>query len=452
MAATAVALLLLVGGALWPKHGQPGWSANPLTCAVFRSDFLHEIAVKGTVESTENVEVWCDVSISGFYATRILELVPEGPYVQPGDFLVRFDLAPLEEMKTRQQIYCCNGQALVTQSEKIYEMAVLSRQQYMEGTYRQQKLKLDAALAVAQYQQRRRREYCEQSRKLYAQGYITQRELEADEFAANKAQVDLDLATTRVNALEKYTRVKMEKELECNVLTSRARLDAARVQQERNLERLSEIETQIGHCLVTAPSAGQVEYAHLHHYGHSHMIEEGATVYCNQVVIRLPDPRQMQVKVKIREENVARVEVGMPARVELQAYPGVELPGHVKRIAEYPEPLSHFGSSIKEFEAIITLDDNSLDLRTGLTADAKICAKHLRDQLLVPTQAVVEHLGKEYCITCDAGHWQATQVETGSSDGKYVVIRNGLDEGRHVILSTEAYRDKVGLAKADQKS
>ena len=449
MVLAALALLALVSGALWPPRSHTTWHDGPLTCRVFRSDFTHEVVVKGAVESTENVEVRCDVSISGFYHTKILELVPEGTYVQPGDFLVRLDTGPLERMRVAQQIECYTSQAYVTYAEKLYETAVMSRMQYLEGTYRQQKLTLDSALTVAKEKHRRAAEYCQQSRRLYNSGYISDHELEANEFAAQKSQIELDLATTKVNVLENYTRSRMEMELECNVLTARARLESARIRHERNLEHLAELDSQIDNCLITAPSSGQVVYAHMHHYGHSHLIQEGESVFRRQVLIRLPDPQRMQVKATVREDRVALVAAGMPVRVRLEAYPGRELTGRVRRVSEYPNPVNWFGSSIKEFEVILALDETTLDLRPGLSAEAKVCVKEIPGQLLLPAQAVLSHDGKQYCLTCDAGRWQAHEVKTGSSDGHHVVICDGLEEGSRVVLGGNAYRDKVGLAEAE---
>lgn len=439
------AMLPVVGGALAPGTAGRIRPDDPLTCSVLRGDFVHAVAVKGAVECADNVEICCDVSIDGFYRTKILELVQEGAWVEPGDFLVRLDSAPLEQRRAKQQIYCFSSEASLTLAERAYATAKAARTEYLEGTYPQKKKLLDAAALVADEKHRRTDEYFEHSKRLYELGYIRLRELEATEFSVRKALIELDLARTRLEVLEKYTRPKVEMDLECDVITRRARLDAARYHHQRNLERLALLDEQIENCLITAPEAGQVVYAHLHHHGHSHMIEEGAQLFRRQVIIRLPDSRRMHLKATVPEDRVALVKKGMPVSVELQAFPGVELTGRVARIGKFPEPVSYFGSSVKEFETIIALDDYQVDLRPGLSAEAKIRVQELPGQLLVPAQAVFQHQGKDYCITCDAGGWEAHEVGIGSTDGRYVIIRDGLEEGRRVVLSTAAHREKVNL-------
>ena len=446
-----LAVLPAVGGALLPGYGRPDWDGGPLTCRVLRGDFVQEVSAKGSIESAENVEVGCDISIRGFYRTTILELVEEGTHVEPGDFLARLDSAPLEELRAKQRILCFTSEASLTQAERAYEMAKAARTQYLEGTYPQKKELLDAAVIVADEKHRRAEEYFEHSERLYELGYIRLRELEASEFSVRKTLIELNLARTKLHGLEKYTRRKVEMDLKCDVITRRARLEAARYNHEVNLERLALLEEQIKKCLITAPEAGQVVYAHLHHHGHSHMVEEGAQLYRNRVIIRLPDPKRMQVKATVREDRIALVEKGMPVSVELDAFPGVELTGKVERVDEFPEPVSYYGSRVKVFETIIALDDCDVDLRPGLSAKVKIRVEELPSQLLVPVQAVLEHEGKDYCLTFDAGRLEAHEVGVGSSDGRYVVIRAGLEEGRQVVLGTAAYRKKVNLPGANDR-
>ena len=447
-----LAVLPAVGGALSPGHGEPDWSEGPLTCPVLRADFVHEVSAKGAIECAQNVEVRCDVTVPGFYRTKILELVEEGALVEPGEFLARLDSGPLEEMRSKQKILCFTSEASLTTAERAYTTAKAARTQYLEGTYPQQKQLLEAAVVVADEKHRRAEEDLVESKRLYDLGYVRERELEAGEFAVRKARIELELAQTRLHVLEEYTRTKIVMDLDCDVITRRARLEAYRYSHQRNLDRLAELDEQIEKCLITAPAAGQVVFAHLHHYGHSHMIQEGELVFRNQVLFRLPNSRRMHVKATIREDKVALIEKGMPVSVEVEAFPGVEFTGKVERVEEYPEPVSYFGSSVKEFETIVALDDYAVELRPGLSAEAKIRVEELPDQLLVPSQAVLEHGGKEYCLTCEAGRWQAHEVELGGTDGRFVVVREGVDEGRHVVLGTAANREKVDLPRVDRES
>lgn len=83
---------------------------------VMRGDFVHQVAARGELESSVNVEVKCEVRARTNAWTRILEVVPEGTAVQPGDFLVRLDSSALEDDRTQQEIYVEQAEARVIQT------------------------------------------------------------------------------------------------------------------------------------------------------------------------------------------------------------------------------------------------------------------------------------------------------------------------------------------------
>ena len=69
---------------------------------------------------------------------------------------------------------------------------------------------------------------------------------------------------------------------------------------------------------------------------------------------------------------------------------------------------------------------------------------------MLPCQAVFQHGEKHYCLTMDEHGWHAHEIEIGPDNGKHVVIRGGLEDGRRVVLATESNRDKVVLPELAQ--
>jgi hypothetical protein len=64
---------------------------------------------------------------------------------------------------------------------------------------------------------------------------------------------------------------------------------------------------------VLSPSDGQVVYANDER--RSIVIEEGAIIRDNQVVVRLPDIKNMEVAVRINESHINRIQLGQSARI-----------------------------------------------------------------------------------------------------------------------------------------
>jgi multidrug efflux pump subunit AcrA (membrane-fusion protein) len=444
----AVAAVPLIAWFVLPRFSWSSPESAPILHRVERGTFVHEITERGNIESASNVEVRCEVKAKGSGGTTILEIVPEGTYVEKDDLLVRLDSSALEDNRTQQQIVCSNSEAAVIQAKNQYDSAVIAKQEYLEGQFRQEIQNIQSEIFVAEEDLRRAQEYLGYSERLAAKGYVTALQLEADRFAVDKAENELDKAKTKLEVLQKYTKQKKLIDLEADIKTAKARLLAEERSHELDLEKLELIESQIEKCAIHAPEAGQVVYANETNRrgGNEVIIEEGTTVREQQVIIRLPDPKRMQVEAKINESKVSLVEEEMPARIRLDAFPDLELPGTVTKVNEYPAPTSWFNSNVKEYETKIAINEANSKLRPGLTAEVKIFVERLDDVIQVPVQAVFEHGGLHYAAVAEDGKPPvAQQVTIGSTNDSFVVIEEGLTEGQHVVLGAVAMRDELNL-------
>jgi multidrug efflux pump subunit AcrA (membrane-fusion protein) len=424
----------------------------PLLCRAERREFVHQVRARGELESAVNVEVKCEVRSRSSSWVRILEVVREGTWVEPGDFLVRLDSSGLEADLLQQQIVCEQSQAALVQSRAAYDAAQLAKQEYLNGEYLLQRQKAEMRLFLAEEELRKAADMLDQSRKLAAKGYLTSKQLEADEFAVKSARNDVHSAEVALDVLENLTKVRRMKDLDSAVTVNKARWASREQIHKTNLATLAEIKEQIEKCIVRAPVAGQVVLAHLHHYDHSHMVEPGELAHQGRALVRLPDARYMQVKADIAEENVALVVEGMPVIIELEAFPGRPLTGRVKWVNQYPKPQDWFGPAAKQYVTIVTIDDPPAGLRTGMTADLKILVCRESNPLQLPSQAVLRHGDHHYVLTTDGSLWQAVPVEVGGDNGRYTTIRSGIDEGTQVVLDAATHRGKVILPELSRSS
>ncbi|NLX96154.1 MAG: HlyD family efflux transporter periplasmic adaptor subunit [Rhodopirellula sp.] len=442
-----------VGAAAFLPGSTGGGPATlPLICCAERKEFTHEILAKGALESAVNVEVKCEVHSRLSSWVRILEVVPEGTYVEPGDFLVRLDSAFLEADFLQQQITCEQSEALMVQARAACEAARFAQKEYLNGEYLLQHQNAQMKLFLAQEELRKARDLLESGRRLAAKGYLSAKQLEADVFAVKSAENDLSSARIALDVLENLTKARRMKSLESLVAINQARFAAREQVFRTNIKRLAEIEEQIDKCVIRAPVAGQVVLAHLHHNDHSHMVEPGEEAREGRALIRLPDARYMQVKAEITEEYVSQVTAGMPVTVELEAFPGRRLKGHVKWVNEFPKPEEWFNSSAKKYETVITIDDPFPGLRTGMTADLKILACRESQSLVLPTQSVLRHGDGRYVLTTDGLRWQAIPVEVGRDNGRYTTILSGIDDGAEVVLDAATHRAKVELPELPRQT
>ncbi len=422
-------------------------NGGPMTHVAARSNFVHEITERGEVESASNVEIRCEVRAKGASGTTILEIVPEGTYVQEGDVLVRLDSSALENDRTRQKIVCNSSEAEVIKARNTYETALIAKQEYFEGQYHQEVQNIQSQIFVAEEDLRRAEEYLNYSKRLATKGYVTALQLEADAFAVQKAKNQLEIAQTRLRVLQEFTRARMLKQHESDIATSEARYKAQEDSHRLDMEQLELIEEQIEKCTIVAPEPGQVVYANQasSRGGQDVIIAEGEQVREGQVIVRLPDPKRMQVNAKINEARISQVAETMPVVIRLDAFPDRELSGVVTKVNEYPEPTSWHSTHIKEYGTTIRIDGSPPGLRPGLTAEVRILIERIPNVLQLPVQAVFEHGGKFYCIVPRRAGLEARELSIGSTNDTTVVIKEGIQEGDGVILNAAAHHEKVQL-------
>ncbi len=96
------------------------------------------------------------------------------------------------------------------------------------------------------------------------------------------------------------------------------------------------------------------------------------------------DLRQMELQVDVDEADVGRVHEGQAAIFTVDAYPGRRYPAKVLRVG--------FGSQIKDnvvtYPTLLSVNNDDLSLRPGMTATAEITAVTRNDVLLVPNAAL----------------------------------------------------------------
>lgn len=449
-----VAALLLVGAGVgvW-KFAPASWqgpAVAPLTGQVIVDKFVHEIVERGDIKSSANVEVRSEVQLrNSSNGIAILQIVPEGTFVEEGDFLVRLDSSNLQTDLTLQEIDVNSSQANVIQTQTGVETAKLALSEYESGTFKQQEEQMQSEVFVAEENYRRAQEYVRYSERLAAKGYVTPIQLEADRFAVEKAQKELDVSRTKLEVLRHFTKQKMMKQLEADVKTAEARLNAALEIHSVEMAHLTRIKEQIAKCVIVAPKAGQVVYANDQAFGQSAdgiLIEEGRFVRERQVIIRLPNPKQMQVVAKVNESRIDLVRPGMRAKVKVDALPDIELVGEVRKVSEYPtQQTSSFTAHIKEYATEIAIIDPPEGLRPGMTAQASIIAEERDQATQVPLQAVMERDGRYYVLVQTAAGMEAKQVQVGPTNEKFVVVESGLAGGEQVVMTPKQYADDLTL-------
>jgi HlyD family secretion protein len=153
------------------------------------------------------------------------------------------------------------------------------------------------------------------------------------------------------------------------------------------------------------------------------------------VMIDLPDPSVMQVEVKINESRMDKLEVDLPATIEVEGVPNERFTGKVTKIGVLADSQNRWlNPNLKEYTNEITLDQAHPDLKPGASAKVEILVTQLEDVLAVPVQSVFTKTGHSYVFVCGADGPEYKEVKLGLASTEYVEIVEGLEPGDKVAL------------------
>jgi multidrug efflux pump subunit AcrA (membrane-fusion protein) len=414
---------------------------------VKRDDFSLDVTERGEIESAGVTEVVSEVKTKNTPGVSILRIIPEGTLVKQGDFLVELDSSAFKEERTAQQILVNTAAAMVVESRNVYETALIAKEEYLDGTYVQERQTIESEVFVAEENLNRSKEYYEYSKRLAAKGYVNQLQLDADKFAVEKTLKEQEAALTKLKVLDEYTKAKMLKQLESDIVISKAKWESDKNSLELEQEKLAEIDLQVAHCTINSPKDGIVIYAHNRQNwgGDDFVVKEGAVIRERQAIIRLPDPSSMRVALNVNESLIQYIKPDMPATVSPIGAGGQKLKGSVTSINQYAEPSGWRKANVKEYKALVSIDEPAPDLRSGMTASVTIHCKSIPDSIQAPVQAVFAHGGKYYAFIYNAGAWEARPIVCGPTNDKYFVVEKGLEVGDRIAMNPRGYLSEVNL-------
>lgn len=201
-----------------------------------------------------------------------------------------------------------------------------------------------------------------------------------------------------------------------------ARAEAQVAQAEAQLEQAR---IELEQATLKAPFAGVVAAVN---------VAPGESI-SQRSPLTLIDVSRYVVKVTVDEVDVARVQVGQPVEVLIDALGQPALDGVVRLIA----PQSKEGEAVTAYGVTVEVDPGDRPVKVGMTASASIISDKRAGVVSVPAAAVRSENGQSVVsvVTQGAdGKQQVTPqpVEVGLRTRDRVEIRSGLSEGQQVLI------------------
>ena len=206
-------------------------------------------------------------------------------------------------------------------------------------------------------------------------------------------------------------------------------------------QALDRFKKQLDKCVVKAPQDGILCYPKDRYWDPSMKVQVGGMVHYQQTLFSLPDLNQLQIKVKIHESRIKKVQKGQTCEIRPEPFPHTLLRGTVQKVATLADNERYWDDrGVKEYVVIVKVEDvpTELGLLPGMSAEVKVLINTLPDVLLVPVQAITEKEGKNIAYVVGPKGIERREVVIGENNEKFVQIKEGVEEGEQVALDARA--------------
>ncbi|HXG03282.1 MAG TPA: efflux RND transporter periplasmic adaptor subunit, partial [Candidatus Binatia bacterium] len=366
-------VLVLLAVIAWGTLGQPGlrrpWAglAGPARTVTVGRGTISQIVV-----ATGRVEPVTEVVLANKVPGRVRAvLAREGDPVRVGQPIVLFDDDEFRAQRRLAEARLATARADVRRAERAVEAARARLNEVKSGARPQEVEQARAELDQA----RRRWENADRERvralELYQRGLIAQAQYEA---AATEAQVRqaqvraaeeaLDLLLAGPKPETVATALAQVREAEADL----ARVRAAVAQAQAELEHADAL---LRSTVVESTVDGRVTYR---------LVEPGTAVDIGIPLMILAAEGKVMVRAEVDETDVGKLDLGLPAEITADAFPGRVFRGRITEIGQSvgkrkvrPDSPTKI-QDMKVLETKIEVGEGGEALRLGMTVDVKIIA------------------------------------------------------------------------------
>lgn len=295
-------------------------------------------------------------------------------------------------------------------------------------------------------------------RKLEADLAVTK---EAHQQSIRMAKADLEKARLDLKTLEVVSDIDQQRlklaaeeagakykqllsEVRLLEVSQKAGLRASEIELEQARIELQRAQNNVDRMLIKAPMDGIVVMQSIRRGMEMGQVQQGDQVFPGQMFMTIVDPSSMVVNANVNQVDSEALRIGMKARVKLDAYPGLELPGHVYSIGAVPIA-GRRGQFMKELKVRLKLGQMDTRVIPDLSASADVTLSTAKQSPIVPLNAVLRDSPSSapYVFVRSAEQWLRREVKLGLQNSVSAVVESGLKPGDVVAAGP----DKAAGAK-----
>lgn len=394
----AILIVVVVIGLLWfilSKRKPAGEEAEALVVSVKvakaeRGSIASEVTALGTIFARKEATVASKIAGQ----IKQMALLRNKP-ASEGDVLVNLEARDIQAQRN--------------EASAALEEARTNLRSVTGGAIPQTAAQDEKGLRDARANVENARALYERRQRLFEQGGISKKDVEAAQLSLTTAENDLKLAeaTQRLHA--------------ATTSPGDRRVAEARVKQAE--DRLAALDTQLSYATIRAPFSGVVT---------EQFQFQGEFAQPGGKLFTIADTTEVIVKAPIADTVAAQLKTGEPAKVLPQDLPGEELVGVISLVSRASDPQS------RTVEVWVNLKNDGGRLRANSAAKIVVSTRSATDVVVVPASAVtLEATNTDegtVMVVDENSIAHETKVTIGIRTNEKMEIKTGLNGGETIVV------------------
>lgn len=285
-----------------------------------------------------------------------------------------------------------------------------------------------------------------------------QQTLEQAKAAVEKAKLDIQTIPVRSVIDSEILRLSLEqaqanlKMVEAAIPQQEISLRSQRRQSELDLEQakleLDRAQRNVERMLIRAPMDGMFVTETTRRGSEFGQIQAGDQVFPGQMFGRIVDPSSMLVSATVNQADVEALRIGARAWLRFDAFPGLELPGHVVGIGAMSQPGRARAEYVREIPVMIKIEKMDPRVIPDLSVSADVLVEQAEDTLLVPRESLFREPGQDtpFVFVKRGESFEKRPVEVRLANFVQAAVASGVKKGEVVALERPPLPQKAGEA------
>lgn len=439
----------------------------------------------GELEARNKIEIRNPLDQS----STIVRIVPEGTRVKKGEVVIQLNVEEIQLKVDDERLRVESARAQYAVAENNFKI----QQKDNESQLRQAQLKVELAeLALRQWEQgdliKKRRELeldvdkaelelsrlanvYVRSQELFDQKFLSRDQMDRDEVSYIEAISNYKITRLTQDVYDNYEVLKERKQFESDLAESKEELVKAELnssselasklaevnnsrEQLAGLERkLAKLTKQRDDATITAEQDGLVVYATSLDRGGGRggndtgTLQIGTQVFPNQLLMILPDTREMVAAVRVHESLAGRIRPGQEVTIRIDAAGGSVYSGSVQNVGVMAESGGWRDPNLREYTVRVALETaGNPNLKPAMRCEARIVLDNVPETTVAPVQSVFIEGPVQY-VYVPAGvrdKFVKQPVRVGKRSDTMVEISKGLNVGDIVLVREPSTGEVLG--------